>query len=67
MFRLQVAAVGDSPALVLANSKFELLVGEAERGDGLVGGSVQALPLRTPIFYAKKVHAQRRKRAARMH
>ena len=28
-------------------------MGAAERGDGLVGGSVQALPLRARIFYAK--------------
>jgi serine/threonine protein phosphatase PrpC len=40
----QLAAVGDSPALMLARRRFEPIVGERERTDGLLGGGVQALP-----------------------
>jgi serine/threonine protein phosphatase PrpC len=43
-YRVQVAAVGDSPAYVLANRKFDLVVGDTEQVDGLLGGGVQALP-----------------------
>jgi len=42
--RVQVAAVGDSPAFVLAEGRFEPLVGETACGDGLLGGGVRALP-----------------------
>ena len=42
--RVQVAAVGDSPALLLSEAHFEAVVAEPERADGLVGGGVEALP-----------------------
>ncbi|MGN6166967.1 MAG: protein phosphatase 2C domain-containing protein [Solirubrobacteraceae bacterium] len=43
-FRLQAAAIGDSPTLVLSQGKFVRLVGQEEDPDGLVGGGVEALP-----------------------
>ena len=42
--RVQVAAVGDSPALLLAAGRYTALVPEPERADGLIGGAVEALP-----------------------
>lgn len=47
ILRLQAAAVGDSPALVLSEGRFEPLVGETEPTDGWVGGGVRALPRHT--------------------
>jgi len=41
---VEVAAVGDSPAFVLAGKEYDALVGEPEHFDGLVGGGVDALP-----------------------
>ncbi len=41
---VEVAAVGDSPAFVLAGKDYDALVGEPEHLDGLVGGGVHALP-----------------------
>jgi hypothetical protein len=41
---VEVAAVGDSPAFVLAGKDYDALVGEPEHLDGLVGGGVDALP-----------------------
>ena len=46
-WRAQVAAVGDSPALSLADAEFEVIVGEAGSSDGLLGGGVAALPRHT--------------------
>jgi serine/threonine protein phosphatase PrpC len=43
-FRVQVAAVGDSPAFVLAEGRFEPVVGETASGDGLLSSGVRALP-----------------------
>jgi Protein phosphatase 2C len=40
--RVQLAAVGDSPALVLSGGTFRTVIGGA--GDGLLGGGVEALP-----------------------
>ncbi len=42
--RVQLAAVGDSPALVLSAGAFQTIIGESERADGLLGGAVDALP-----------------------
>ncbi len=42
--RMQLAAVGDSPAYLLGAGGFEPLVGELERPDALLGDGVQALP-----------------------
>jgi len=42
--RVQLAAVGDSPALMLSGGAFERLLGESEGVDGLLGGGVRALP-----------------------
>jgi len=42
---VQVAAVGDSSAFRLQGRNYHPIVGESERDDGLVGGSVAALPL----------------------
>lgn len=42
--RVQVAAVGDSPALMLARGVFRPVVGAGESPDGLIGGGVEALP-----------------------
>jgi serine/threonine protein phosphatase PrpC len=42
--RVQLAAVGDSPALLLAGGAVETVLGEPEDADGLVGGPVAALP-----------------------
>ncbi len=53
--RVQLAAVGDSPAYVLARRKFELVVGDTDEADGLVGGGVQALPR-----HARAVRASQR-------
>ncbi|HZO79942.1 MAG TPA: protein phosphatase 2C domain-containing protein [Solirubrobacteraceae bacterium] len=44
--RLQVAAIGDSPTLVLSRGKFVRVVGE-EDPEGLIGGRVEALPRHT--------------------
>jgi serine/threonine protein phosphatase PrpC len=41
---VQVAAVGDSPAFVLAGKEYDALVGSPVCADGLVGGGVQSLP-----------------------
>jgi serine/threonine protein phosphatase PrpC len=41
--RVQLAAVGDSPAFVLHDGDFRPVVGELQ-GDGLLGGGVHALP-----------------------
>ncbi len=41
---VEVAAVGDSPALLLKDSVYDAVVGEHEGFDGLVGGGVDALP-----------------------
>jgi serine/threonine protein phosphatase PrpC len=42
--RVQLAAVGDSPGLMLRGDEFRVVVAEPEDGDGLLGGGVQALP-----------------------
>jgi Protein phosphatase 2C len=42
--RVQLASVGDSPAIILAKGEFERVVGEADGVDGLVGGGVRTLP-----------------------
>jgi serine/threonine protein phosphatase PrpC len=42
---VQVAAVGDSPAFGLRGRNYRPIVGESEREDDLIGGSVAALPL----------------------
>ncbi len=41
---VQVAAVGDSPAFVLAGKEYDALVGSPDCADGLVGGRVESLP-----------------------
>jgi serine/threonine protein phosphatase PrpC len=41
---VQLASVGDSPALRLSRRRFHSLLGEQELSEGLIGGSVQALP-----------------------
>lgn len=41
---VQAAAVGDSPALMLAGGTFAAIVAEPDRDDGLVGGATAALP-----------------------
>jgi hypothetical protein len=41
---VQVAAVGDSPAFVLAGKEYDPLVGSPDCADGLVGGGVESLP-----------------------
>jgi serine/threonine protein phosphatase PrpC len=46
-YRLQVAAVGDSPTLVLSQGKFVRVVGDEEDPHGLIGGGVRALPRHT--------------------
>jgi len=40
----QVAAVGDSPAFVLAGKEYDALVGVPARVDDLIGGVVESLP-----------------------
>ncbi len=57
--RVQLATVGDSPAYVLARRKFELVVGDTDDADGLVGGGVQALPR-----HARAVRASQRRLGA---
>lgn len=42
--RVELAAVGDSPALVLDGDCFSAAVGEDGSGDGLIGHAVTALP-----------------------
>jgi hypothetical protein len=42
--RVHAAAVGDSPAYVLADGSFEVLLGDAAPIDGLIGGGTRALP-----------------------
>jgi serine/threonine protein phosphatase PrpC len=42
--RVQVAAIGDSPALVLADDQFRVVVGETAHPDHLIGGGTTALP-----------------------
>lgn len=46
-YRLQVAAAGDSPTVVLSRGKFVRVVGDEEDPDGLIGGGVEALPRHT--------------------
>jgi len=41
---VELAAVGDSPAFMLRGKDYDLVVGEPERSDGLIGGGVDALP-----------------------
>jgi serine/threonine protein phosphatase PrpC len=41
---LQLAAVGDSPAFLLRQGEYEVVVGETEDADGLTGGGVKSLP-----------------------
>ena len=41
---VQVAAVGDSPAFVLAGKEYDALVGSPVSVDGLIGGGVESLP-----------------------
>ena len=41
---VQVAAVGDSPAFVLAGKEYDALVGVPARDDDLIGGGVESLP-----------------------
>jgi len=48
--RVQVAAVGDSPALVLQARRFEPLVGETADAADLLGAGVDALPLKPHAF-----------------
>lgn len=43
-FRVQTAAVGDSPAFVLADLRFEPVLGTPPDADGLLGGGTRALP-----------------------
>jgi len=50
--RVQLAAVGDSPAFVLVEGRFEPIVGEGEPVDGFVGGGVRALPRDPRAFCA---------------
>lgn len=42
--QVQLACVGDSPALMLAGRRFHALLGEQQDRQALIGGSVQALP-----------------------
>jgi serine/threonine protein phosphatase PrpC len=42
--RVQVAGVGDSPAILLRGKDYDPVVDEPERSDGLIGGGVEALP-----------------------
>lgn len=42
--RLQLAAIGDSPTLVLSQGRFERVAGDEDEADGLIGGGVLALP-----------------------
>ncbi len=42
--RVQLAAVGDSPALVLSAGAFQTIIGESERADDLLDAGVEALP-----------------------
>jgi serine/threonine protein phosphatase PrpC len=42
--RVQLAAAGDSPGLMLRGDQFRVVMAEPEDGDGLLGGGVQALP-----------------------
>lgn len=42
--RVQLGAVGDSPAFILANRAFTMITDDSERTDGLIGGGVAALP-----------------------
>lgn len=44
VWRVQVAAVGDSPVLLLDDGEFEAVVGEPDSSDGLLGDGVTALP-----------------------
>jgi serine/threonine protein phosphatase PrpC len=43
-FRVQAAAVGDSPAYLLAEGAFEAVLGDATCADDLLGGGTRALP-----------------------
>jgi serine/threonine protein phosphatase PrpC len=43
--RVQVAAVGDSPCLLLRRREYDAIVGAPDSRDGLIGGGVQSLPL----------------------
>lgn len=43
-FRVQVAAVGDSPAYVLLEGRFKSVLEDTPSIDGLIGGSTRALP-----------------------
>jgi hypothetical protein len=42
--RVQLAAVGDSPALALSGREFSTIIGSPGGADGLLGGAVEALP-----------------------
>jgi serine/threonine protein phosphatase PrpC len=42
--RVQLAAVGDSPALVLKEGAFDAIVGDPQDEDGLLGAGVASLP-----------------------
>lgn len=42
--RVQLACVGDSPALMLAGRRFRRLLGAPEESGGLIGDAVEALP-----------------------
>ena len=42
--KVDVAAVGDSPAFLLTGKDYHAVVAEPERLDGLIGGGVDALP-----------------------
>ena len=42
--RVELAAAGDSPGLMLSDGEFRVVVSQPEDGDGLLGGDVQALP-----------------------
>jgi hypothetical protein len=42
--RVRLASVGDSPVFVLSGTRYERLLGEGPSVDGLIGGSVNALP-----------------------
>jgi serine/threonine protein phosphatase PrpC len=46
-YRLEAAAVGDSPTLVLSQGKFARVMGDQGDPDGLIGGGVEALPRHT--------------------
>jgi serine/threonine protein phosphatase PrpC len=43
-FRVQAAAVGDSPAYLLADGAFAAVLGDTACVDGLIGGGTRALP-----------------------